>query len=70
MESMQDLESDDLDCTHDSISFYVTLDKLLKFQEHPIPGSGCAMEMIVVIFPYSVVVLYINPLPGSIYYTT
>lgn len=49
--SMQALESGDLGQTHESISFCVTLDKLLKVQDSPVPGFVYLMETIVVIFP-------------------
>lgn len=39
MESMQDLESDDLDLSHECDSFCMTLNKLSKFQEPSISRS-------------------------------
>lgn len=61
MGSMQDLKSDDLDWTHEFISSCVTLNKMFKFPETPIPGSDCAMKTIVVIFPLqSSCIDYIN----------
>lgn len=67
VESMQALEPDDLDWTHESVSFCVTLDKLFTVQEPPVPGSVCITEKIIVIFPLqSSYIDCINPLPGKV----